>query len=68
MFRFLEQLNLGIKIKRLLTDDEIQRLAIAFVDDVDFFHKWSIFYNKHAANNELLHNTLQGYRRKSVTK
>ena len=43
MFRFLEQLNLGIKIKRLLTDDEIQRLAIAFVDDVDFFTNGRFF-------------------------
>ena len=37
IFKFLEQLNLGAKVKRPLVDDKMQQLAISFVDDIDFF-------------------------------
>ena len=37
MFKYLEQLNLGVKMQRVEVDKLLIRLAIAFVDDTNFY-------------------------------
>ena len=37
IFKYLEQQNLGVKLKNPISKEIIQRIAIAFVDDTDFY-------------------------------